>query len=182
MWKYLASAAIVLALVAGARAQDDIGQAFASAATSAGLAAVALGDMADARSSNIRVQTLGRDIAREQATANAEIARINKVRKQSRALQLYDNLTFGESDNPKILFYAKTSFADDLLIAVTTDPAVPQETTVTVPLTAVGIGPNQRYVVEDLLTGSRYTWHGARNYVRLDPANEPGHVFRIVRT
>jgi starch synthase (maltosyl-transferring) len=113
---------------------------------------------------------------------DSDIKRINSIRRTSRALQLYDNLTFGESDNPKILFYAKTSFADDLLIAVTTDPHVPQETTVTVPLAAVGIGPDQRYVVEDLLTGARYTWHGARNYVRLDPANEPGHVFRIVRS
>ena len=113
---------------------------------------------------------------------DAEIKRINTIRRESRALQLYDNLTFGESDNPRILFYAKTSPADDLLIAVTTDPNVPQETTVTVPLAAVGIGPDQRYVVEDLLTGTRYTWHGARNYVRLDPANEPGHVFRIVRS
>ena len=76
MWRVLASAGIALAFACSARAQDDVGQAFASAATSAGLAAVALGEMADARSSNIRVQTLGRDIARVHAAANAEIARI----------------------------------------------------------------------------------------------------------
>ena len=111
-----------------------------------------------------------------------DIRRLNAVRRESRALQLYDNLTFGESENPKVLFYAKTSAEDDLLIAVTTDPHVPQETIVTVPLSAVGIGHDQHYVVEDLLTGARYTWHGARNYVRLDPANEPGHVLRIVRS
>jgi starch synthase (maltosyl-transferring) len=58
---------------------------------------------------------------------------------------------------------------------------VPQETIITVPLAEVGIGADQHYVVEDLLTGARYTWHGARNYVRLDPASEPGHVLRIVR-
>jgi starch synthase (maltosyl-transferring) len=111
-----------------------------------------------------------------------DIRRLNSVRRESRALQLYDNLTFGESENPNVLFYAKTSIEDDLLIAVTTDPHVPQETIVHVPLSAVGIGQDQHYVVEDLLTGARYTWHGARNYVRLDPANEPGHVLRIVRS
>jgi starch synthase (maltosyl-transferring) len=111
-----------------------------------------------------------------------DIRRLNSVRRASRALQLYDNLTFGESENPNVLFYAKTSVEDDLLIAITTNPHVPQETIVTVPLGAVGIGQDQHYVVEDLLTGARYTWHGARNYVRLDPANEPGHVLRIVRS
>jgi starch synthase (maltosyl-transferring) len=112
---------------------------------------------------------------------DSDIARINTIRRSSAALQQYDNLTFGQSDNPNVLFYVKTSLSDDLLIAVTTDPRVPQETIVTVPLAAVGIGRDQHYVVEDLLTGVRYTWHGARNYVRLDPANEPGHVLRIVR-
>jgi len=33
--------------------------------------------------------------------------------------------------------------------------------------------------VHDLLTGARYTWRGARNYVRLDPAQQPGHVLLI---
>jgi starch synthase (maltosyl-transferring) len=112
---------------------------------------------------------------------DADIRRINAIRRESQALQLYDNLSFGESENPNVLVYAKTSPADDLIIAVTTDPRVPQETIITVPLAEVGIGADQHYVVEDLLTGARYTWHGARNYVRLDPASEPGHVLRIVR-
>jgi hypothetical protein len=31
-----------------------------------------------------------------------------------------------------------------------------------------------------LLTGARYTWRGARNYVRLDPSSgQVGHVFRV---
>ena len=115
------------------------------------------------------------------ANLDADIRRINAIRRESQALQLYDNLSFGESENPNVLVYAKTSPADDLIIAVTTDPRVPQETIITVPLAEVGIGADQHYVVEDLLTGARYTWHGARNYVRLDPASEPGHVLRIVR-
>jgi starch synthase (maltosyl-transferring) len=34
--------------------------------------------------------------------------------------------------------------------------------------------------VEDLLDGTRYTWRGAWNYVRLDPAVRMAHIFRIV--
>ena len=35
------------------------------------------------------------------------------------------------------------------------------------------------YVVRDLLSGARYTWRGVRNYVRLDPAVEPGHLLLV---
>jgi starch synthase (maltosyl-transferring) len=49
-----------------------------------------------------------------------------------------------------------------------------------VPIQEMGIGPEQPYVVEDLLTGTQYTWRGVRNYVRLDPASEPGHVFLVL--
>ncbi|RYD15161.1 MAG: DUF4142 domain-containing protein [Lysobacteraceae bacterium] len=79
MWKFVLIACTALGAAGAARAQDQAGQAgqaFASAATSAGMAAVALGEMADARSTNVRVQTLGRDIARDQAATNADIARI----------------------------------------------------------------------------------------------------------
>ena len=48
-----------------------------------------------------------------------------------------------------------------------------------VPLDVLGIEEHEPYEVEDLLTGARYTWRGARNYVRLDPAHEPAHVLRL---
>ena len=35
--------------------------------------------------------------------------------------------------------------------------------------------------IADLLTGARFNWRGARNYVRLDPAQEPAHVLRLER-
>jgi starch synthase (maltosyl-transferring) len=45
----------------------------------------------------------------------------------------------------------------------------------------MGIGDDEPYVVHDLLTGARYPWRGARNYVRLDPAERPGHLFLVER-
>ena len=33
----------------------------------------------------------------------------------------------------------------------------------------------------DLLTDARYLWSGARNYIELDPARVPAHVFRVRR-
>jgi starch synthase (maltosyl-transferring) len=51
-----------------------------------------------------------------------------------------------------------------------------------VPLDELRLDPVSPYVVEDLLTGARYTWQGERNYVRLDPAVQVAHVLRVVRT
>jgi starch synthase (maltosyl-transferring) len=48
-----------------------------------------------------------------------------------------------------------------------------------VPIHEMGIDEEQPYVVHDLLTDVRYTWRGARNYVRLDPAEAVGHLFRV---
>jgi starch synthase (maltosyl-transferring) len=73
------------------------------------------------------------------------------------------------------------SRGEDILVAVNLDPKRPHHTTVEVPIAAMGIAPDQAYTVEDLLTGARYTWRGARNYVRLDPAQQPGHLLRVIR-
>jgi starch synthase (maltosyl-transferring) len=115
---------------------------------------------------------------------NDDIARINRIRRENRALQLYANLTFHTSENDQILFYRKSApnRSNDLLIAVNVDPHRPHETMVHVPLDDLQLRWDQPYVVEDLLTGMRYTWRGARNYVRLDPHTYPAHVLRLVRS
>jgi starch synthase (maltosyl-transferring) len=50
---------------------------------------------------------------------------------------------------------------------------------VEVPIDELGIPPEVPYTVEDLLDGATYTWRGAWNYVRLDPAERMAHVFVI---
>jgi starch synthase (maltosyl-transferring) len=140
---------------------------------------------------------------------NPMIAVLNRVRRENRALQLYDNLSFHTSENTKVLFYRKAAWtrprqwtdggrnsahpvperiwnatvareAGDILIAVTLDPHHVQETMVHVPLADLGLTEQDAYVVHDLLTGVRYQWRGTRNYVRLDPASgQVGHVFRV---
>ena len=49
------------------------------------------------------------------------------------------------------------------------------------PLEELEIPQIAPYEVEDLLTESRYTWNGPRNYVELNPATLPGHILRIQR-
>jgi starch synthase (maltosyl-transferring) len=45
----------------------------------------------------------------------------------------------------------------------------------------MGIDDDEPYVVHDLLTDARYVWRGSRNYVRLDPAEQPGHLLLVER-
>ena len=64
---------------------------------------------------------------------------------------------------------------------VNVDPKDPQAGTVHVPVHTLSLGTDTPYVVEDLLTGDRYTWKGSANYVSLQPEERVGHIFRIVR-
>lgn len=116
-----------------------------------------------------------------------DIRRLNRLRRGEPALQRADNLRFIPSDNDRVLAYLRTRSGSrgtprgsDLLIVVNLDPHHAQETVVNVPLEVLGLAPDQGYDMEDLLTGTRYRWHGGRNYVRLDPAHEPAHVFRVI--
>jgi hypothetical protein len=97
-------------------------------------------------------------------------------------LQRADNLSFSESENAAILCYAKQGATpeDTLLIAVNVDPHQVQETMVSVPLALWQKDAATPFAVEDLLCGERYTWCGARTYVRLDPSERVAHVFRLV--
>ena len=42
----------------------------------------------------------------------------------------------------------------------------------------LGFDWDSRITVHDVVTGATYDW-GAHNYVRLDPFDEPAHVFTV---
>jgi starch synthase (maltosyl-transferring) len=112
---------------------------------------------------------------------DADVKRLNQIRRAERALQRQDNLSFHLSENPNILFYRRAGVGGsaDLLGVVNLDPRHAHHGIVHVPIDAMGIAADEAYDVDDLLTGARYTWRGARNYVRLDPAVQPGHLLRV---
>jgi starch synthase (maltosyl-transferring) len=111
------------------------------------------------------------------------ITRLNKIRKENRALQFYDNLRFYHADNDAILFYGKMTPARDniILIVVNLDPRHKQNSYVDVPIDQFGQMESDVYQVHDLLSDARYTWRGRQNYVELDPEIQPAHVFRVRR-
>ena len=111
------------------------------------------------------------------------IARLNKIRKENRALQFYDNLRFYPADNDAILFYGKMTAARDniIFVVVNLDPHRKQSSYVDVPIDQFGEMESDMYQMHDLLSDARYTWRGRRNYVELDPEIQPVHIFRVRR-
>jgi starch synthase (maltosyl-transferring) len=111
------------------------------------------------------------------------ITRLNKIRKQNRALQLYTNLRFYHAENDAILFYGKMTAARDniILVVVNLDPHRKQNSFVDVPIEQFGQMESDEYSVQDLLSGATYTWRGRRNYIELDPEIQPAHIFLVRR-
>jgi len=111
------------------------------------------------------------------------ITKLNAVRIAHRSFRDITALNFHEVDNENILFYSRTTPALDeiILVAVTVDFRFPQTGFVNVPLEKFGIGSNETYAVEDLLTGEVFRWTGSRNFISLDPHSRPAHVFRLRR-
>src|SRR6266699_674160 len=111
------------------------------------------------------------------------IARLNKIRKENRALQFYTNLRFYDAENDAILFYGKMTAARDniILVVVNLDPHHKRHSYVDVPIDQFGQMESDVYQVQDLLNDAIYTWGGRRNYIELDPKIQPAHVFRVRR-
>ena len=113
------------------------------------------------------------------------ITRLNQIRRQHPALQQLRNLTVHSSDDESILVFSKQAATehgeeDLLLVVVNVDPHAARETTVHVKMPALGMDWQDTFVVHDELTGQTWTW-GERNYVRLDPFDEPAHILTVRR-
>jgi starch synthase (maltosyl-transferring) len=110
-----------------------------------------------------------------------EVTRINRIRRENPALHEYDNLRFHWTDNDQVLLYSKATsdLSNVVLVAVNLDPFNVQSGWMDAPAHEWGLGPDEPYVVDDLLSGERYTWRGSRNWVRLDPQVQPAHILRV---
>ena len=109
------------------------------------------------------------------------VTRVNRARRENRALQQLPNLRFLDIDHDQLIAYVK--WTDDgsnrVIVVVNLDPFAAHEGTLHVPADAIGVADGQPFAVRDVLADRRYVW-GHRNYVRLDPvAGEPAHIFRI---
>jgi starch synthase (maltosyl-transferring) len=110
-----------------------------------------------------------------------DVTRINRIRRENPALQLYDNLRFCGSDSNEIIAYYKATpdLSNIIVCAVNLDTFWTQSAWLDVPVDEWGIGHDQAYVVHDLMNDQRYTWRGRYNWIRLDPNVQPAHILRV---
>ena len=109
------------------------------------------------------------------------IALVNRVRRENPALQQNATLLFHETTNDEILCYSKSAGDNVVLTVVNVDPHNPQSGYLELDLQALNLDASRPFQVHELLSGARYTWHGPRNFVQLNPSVVPAHIFRIRR-
>jgi starch synthase (maltosyl-transferring) len=112
------------------------------------------------------------------------IGRVNQLRHDHPALATLRNTHFHQSSKDALLVYSRLSDdGDDIVLCVVNlDPDHVQEDTLTLDLGALGLPYDEAYEAHDELTGATFTWQGAHPYVRLDPADQPGHVLHLRAT
>ena len=108
------------------------------------------------------------------------ITRLNAIRRAHPATHWLRNLRFHHVDQPDLICFSKRSErdADTVLAVVNLDPHQPREATVWLDLPALGMDSRSQFTVTDDLSGTSYRW-GHANYVRLDPALAPAHIFTV---
>ncbi len=111
------------------------------------------------------------------------VTRLNQARRENPALQQDASLRFHETDNDQLLAYSKHTedLSDVILVVVNLDPRHTQRGWMQIQPESWGLPPTGTYQVHELLTGERYLWSGARNYVELNPRYVPAHVLRLRR-
>jgi starch synthase (maltosyl-transferring) len=111
------------------------------------------------------------------------IKRVNRIRRQNPVLQENRNLHFHDVDNQRILCFSKHS--DDgsevIMVVVNLDPHHTHGGWVDFSPTLLEGGADRSFQMHDLLGGSRFLWNKGMNYVELDPAVVPAHIFRVRR-
>ena len=112
------------------------------------------------------------------------IARVNKARRDNKALQSNDRLMFHPVDNDQLLAYTKGPDADGtvILVVVNLDATAFQSGIIDLQIQKLGIDHKGTYEAHELLSDARYEWRGWRNYVGLDPNVIPAQVFKLKAT
>ncbi len=111
------------------------------------------------------------------------ITRINGIRRDNPALQRDWYLRFHSVTNDQLVCYSKhtENYSDIILVVVNLDPHHTQSGWVEFSAEALDLPSDSHYQVHDLLSDSRYLWHGRRNFVELNPNTVPAHIFRVRR-
>ncbi len=103
------------------------------------------------------------------------VRRLNEIRRASPALSRIE-VRFMATENHNLIAYAKGRGLGAILVCVNVDPHNAHEGIAMVP---GDLDLPREFTVRDLVTGAVHRWGIGPNYVRLDPATTPAHVFSV---
>ncbi|MHA3020191.1 alpha-1,4-glucan--maltose-1-phosphate maltosyltransferase [Mycobacterium sp. BMJ-28] len=108
------------------------------------------------------------------------LARLNEIRRLHPALAQLRTIKFHHIDNDALLAYSKFDpvSGDCVLVVVSLNAFGPEEGTLWLDMSALGMEAYERFWVRDEVTGEEYQW-GQANYVRLDPVKSVAHVINM---
>ncbi len=120
------------------------------------------------------------DLARARPM-RALVTRLNRIRRDNPALQTMEGLRFHDTDREELFAFSRSdaSAKNVLVIVANLDPH--HRHSGYVDLADIGLPTSGSYQVHDLLGDARFLWRGERNFVEIDPAVAPAHVFRVRR-
>ncbi|HEY8077184.1 MAG TPA: alpha-1,4-glucan--maltose-1-phosphate maltosyltransferase, partial [Labilithrix sp.] len=119
------------------------------------------------------------DVGREDSLRDL-IGRINRIRKENRALHDMRGLAFHKTDNEQLLAFSKSDGVDNtVLVVVNLDVHHRHSGWIDLDLRALGVKEDERFQVHDTLSEARYHWNGSRAFVELDPNVMPAHLFVV---
>jgi starch synthase (maltosyl-transferring) len=109
------------------------------------------------------------------------VTRVNRIRRENPALHGDLSLHFHRIDNEQLIAYSKKTedLSNIILVVINLDYRYKQSGWLELSLEELGLDPGQRYRAHDLMNDASYLWEGSRNYIELDPAVCPAHIFRI---
>ncbi|HET9484597.1 MAG TPA: DUF3416 domain-containing protein, partial [Xanthomonadales bacterium] len=131
-----------------------------------------------ARNEKYQIRTWDRDAV---GSLRHVIARLNKIRKQHRALHANQSLRFHPTDNDLVIAYSKQAGDDVVLCVVNLDPHHTHRAWLDLDLEALGLPHDTAFQVHDLLSDARFVWRGRKSFVELDPNTIPAHIFELKR-
>ncbi|WP_417778586.1 alpha-1,4-glucan--maltose-1-phosphate maltosyltransferase [Stutzerimonas xanthomarina] len=111
----------------------------------------------------------------------AEIAQLNRIRRQNPALQTHLGFKAYTAHNDNIFFFGKRTpdLKNFILVAISLDPHNAQEAHFELPLWELGLPDDAETRGEDLMNGHRWTWYGKTQWMRIEPWHLPFGIWRI---
>jgi starch synthase (maltosyl-transferring) len=111
----------------------------------------------------------------------AEIAMLNRLRRENLALQSHLGLTLLNASNDNVMFFEKASGGrhNIVLVAISLDPHGFQQSDIEVPLWHFGLDDAGTLQLEDLISGNRFNWTGKWQRIDFDPKDLPFAIWRV---